>query len=92
MDPRQETLEELFRKVEGRFFDTAIDEDIKDWANEQLAIAQSDIDLVVRGREGYLDFLVTFIGREHALQRRQCRARAVRHTAGSPTVYLPGPL
>lgn len=63
MDPRTETIGEKYRVVERRFRDTAIDEGIKDWANAQLAEVQ-DLGLVVRGRAGYLDFLVTHVGRE----------------------------
>lgn len=62
---QHETLDQAYRRIQDRFQSTAIDEDLKAWAADQLDAIQSDLDLVTRGRAGYEDFLLTFIAREN---------------------------
>jgi hypothetical protein len=61
---QHETLDEAYSRIQNRFASTSIDDDLKRWAAEQLDAVQTDLDLVTRGRLGYEDFLLTFIGRE----------------------------
>jgi len=70
---QHETLGEAYHRIQQRFASLHIDDELKEWATDQLDAVQADLDLVTRGREGYEDFLLTFIAQENE-----------RHVADSP--------
>lgn len=59
-----ETIQKTAELIEGRFKVDGYEPAVKEWAADELAEVQEDLDLVIRGDEGYEDFLLTFIGRE----------------------------
>jgi len=61
---QHETLDEAYERIQNRFAATSIESELKEWASDHLDAVQADLDLVTRGREGYEDFLLTFIARE----------------------------
>lgn len=66
---QNETLAEAAQLIEDRFAVDGYDPEIKEWAAAQLDTVQEDLDLVIRGDEGYENWLTTFIGREHERER-----------------------
>jgi len=61
---QHETLDEAYHRIQNRFASTSIDNELKEWASDQLDAVQADLDLITRGRDGYEDFLLTFVARE----------------------------
>jgi len=62
---QHETLDEAYHRIQNRFASLHIGDELKEWATDQLDAIQADLDLVTRGREGYEDFLLTFIAQEN---------------------------
>lgn len=62
---QHDSIADTYTLIQNRFVTTDITDELKEWAADELDAIQEDLDLVTREREGYVDFLLTFIGREH---------------------------
>lgn len=58
------TIKTTADRVYRRFHNQAIDEEMKDWANQQLREIQPDLDTVLEFDDGYRSFLLDYIPRE----------------------------
>lgn len=56
----QTTVDRCYRK----FHNDRIDDDVREWANEQIRSIQSDLDQVLQFDDGYRDFLLEYMSTE----------------------------